>query len=239
MATNEATEGRLSMSQTKFRAPGFIQPDSRLGNTSSKKSLASVGSLGARGTSAGLRRSASVQEVAPDRLAWQQGAEAAERYHGLEITKWAAPLRDYNRSTSRTDFVHAGAAAQPARPFSAPSPYVAEDGRRRDYRSSYSLDYPAYPAQPRTGPCQQQTPDEGRGSHFGVARTTTQKATYPHPPMNPRHVPWQTTQKKALGTKAVSGYASTYDTSYVPHGYVAAPSMKPPVYAAPHDAHLN
>merc|ERR1719345_673331 len=105
MATNEATEGRLSMSQTKFRAPGFIQPDSRLGDTSSKKSLASVGSLGSRGTSAGLRRSASVREVAPDRLAWQQGAEAAERYHGQEITKWAAPPRDYHRSTSRTDFV--------------------------------------------------------------------------------------------------------------------------------------
>lgn len=173
-----------------------------------------------------------MQEVAPERTAWQ-GDEAAKKYHGLEITKWTAPVRDYMQSTSRADFVHAGAAAVPARPVSAPSPYIADDGRTRDCRSSYSIDYPSYPVQPRMGLCMQQTPDEGRGSNFGAARTTTMKATYPYPPMNPRHVPWQTLQKKAHVTKAVSGYASTYDTSYVPHGYAAAPSMKPPVYAAP------
>ena len=228
---NEATEGRLSMSQTKFRAPGFIQPASRQGSASAKmKSVASAGSIGPRATSSSssMRRSASVQEVAPERLAWQQGAEAAEKYHGLEITKWAAPVRDYMQSTSRTDFVHAGAAAIPAKLVLQPNPYVAEDGRKRDYRSSYSIDYPSYPVQPKQALCQQQTPDEGRGSNFGAARTTTQKHTYPYPPMNPKHVPWQTTQKKAHVTKAISGYASTYDTSYVPHGYAAAPSMKPP-----------
>ena len=236
---DERSDGELSQSQTLSRAPGFIHPSSRQG----AKALAmgpragSASSLGAssrEGTAKpGLRRSMSVFETTlAGRTAWNEGEDAAGKYAGKEITIWSVPSRDLFRTSNQIEYVHAGRAALPARPRPQAAGYEADADRKRDNRSSHSIDYVAYPNHvPREG-AMMPVPDSGRGQQFarGWMKTTTGEAFPPHKP-HPKHVPYQT-QMKFLGvkpTERASNYASTYNTAFVTHGDCTVPSMRPPV----------
>lgn len=212
--------GMLAQSASA-RSPGFLlareprQPAKVLAGDSSR-------SLG-RSASAGALSLTMTRNRATNR-AWV-GKDAAARYAGVEITKWA-PLSKPVTTTQQDDF--APQKPVPARPADWTKKIQPRSDTKRMYGdvSSHVADYHPWPDCRRKASLQSgRDAVEARGGTF--AGLTTSADSYKPPLHGPRHIPYQSAHKPYEARSA--NYSSTYNLSYLPFDCNPAPSMRPPV----------
>lgn len=212
--------GMLAQSASA-RSPGFLlareprQPAKVLAGDSSR-------SLG-RSASAGALSLTMTRNRATNR-AWV-GKDAAARYAGVEITKWA-PLSKPVTTTQQDDF--APQKPVPARPADWTKKIQPRSDTKRMYGdvSSHVADYHPWPDCRRKASLQSgRDAVEARGGTF--AGVTTSADSYKPPLHGPRHIPYQSAHKPYEARSA--NYSSTYNLSYLPFDCNPAPSMRPPV----------
>jgi len=220
MSRDETMAGMLAQSASA-RSPGFLlareprQPAKVLAGDSSR-------SLG-RSASAGALSLTMTRNRATNR-AWV-GKDAAARYAGVEITKWA-PLSKPVTTTQQDDF--APQKPVPARPADWTKKIQPRSDTKRMYGdvSSHVADYHPWPDCRRKASLQSgRDAVEARGGTF--AGVTTSADSYKPPPHGPRHIPYQSAHKPYEARSA--NYSSTYNLSYLPFDCNPAPSMRPPV----------